>query len=276
MYIHSTNRLINSSKDIKEYKKSLKELSKINLRRSSKFNVLAVLGALNATKDIKLSSNNGIYVASEYGPIIDVYGLMDTVSHEDHIVMPFDFLNINSNNVSFYVSQALNAKGKNTLITSRYLSFEKALQLACFDLEQKEVEDILVGGVDESLNDIKNFENYLSFAKEVESKDGSCWFYINKEKENSLAKITNILELNSYDDLNKILSNSYDKIALNQFASIDENITSKIDSKKIIKEEEFFATEGALHLLNLIQYEGSHLYIAKDDKQNIIVIELTK
>lgn len=274
MYIHATHKLINSNKNIKEYKKELKELSKINLRRSSKFNILAVIGALKVTKDINLSSQLGIYVSSEYGPINDVYNIMNTVSDEEHIVMPFDFLNINSNNVSFYVSQALDAKGKNTLITSRYLSFEKALQLALFDLELNEVDDILIGGVDESLSDIKDFNNYLTFAKEVESKDGSCWFYINKLKENSIAKITNIMELNSYKELNKILSNSYDKIALNQFSSIDENIISEIDPIKIIKEEDFFASEGSLHLQNLLKYKGTHLYIAKDAKKNFIAIEI--
>lgn len=55
MYIHSAYKFINSNTDVKEYRKELKELSKINLRRSSKFNVLAVLGALKATNDIDLS-----------------------------------------------------------------------------------------------------------------------------------------------------------------------------------------------------------------------------
>ena len=274
MYIHANYKLINSNKDIKEYKKELKELSKINLRRSSKFNILAVLGALKATKDLHLSKNLGIYVASEYGPINDVYKIMDTVSDDEHIVMPFDFLNINSNNVSFYVSQALEAKGKNTLITSRYLSFEKALQLASFDLELKEAKDALIGGVDESLSSIKNYENYLEFAQDFESKDGSCWLYVNKEQTNSLGKITSINELNCKKDLNEFISKPYTNIALNQFALNDEKILSLIDESKLINKNEFYGSEGALHLLNLCENKGNHLYIAKDNKENLIVIEL--
>lgn len=274
MYIHANYKLINSNKDIKEYKKELKELSKINLRRSSKFNILAVLGALRATKDLDLSENLGIYVASEYGPINDVYKIMDTVSDDEHIVMPFDFLNINSNNVSFYVSQALDAKGKNTLITSRYLSFEKALQLASFDLELDEAKDALIGGVDESLSSIKNYENYLEFAQECESKDGSCWLYVNKEQTNSLAEIKSINELNCKKDLEEFISKPYTNIALNQFALNDEKILSLIDESRLINKNEFYGSEGALHLLNLCENKGNHLYIAKDNKENLIVIEL--
>ncbi len=274
MYIHSNYKIINSNKDIKEYKKEIKEVSKINLRRSSKFNILAVLGAIKLTQNIKLSDNLGIYVASEYGPIGDAYKMMKIVSKKEHIVMPFDFLNINSNNISFYVSQALKAKGQNKVITSRYLSFEKALELAKFDLDTKEVKDILIGGVDESLLCVKDFDKYLYFNKSFESKDGSCWFYLNNKKENSIGKIINIFETNSISRVKELLKNNYLKIALNQFAILDKNIISSIDKSKLIPEKDFYGCEGALHILNLLKHKGKHIYIAKDNNRNFIIIEL--
>lgn len=188
MYIHKTYKFISENKKSKEYRTQLKQISKINLRRSSKFNILAVIGAINCTKEINLSSNIGIYVSTEYGPISDVQNVLKTVSEDNHIVMPFDFLNINTNNVGFYVSQALNAKGKNMVLTSRYISFEKTLSLAAFDFETKSVNDILIGGVDESLEDIENYDNYLQQSENLESKDGSCWFYANNKKKMHLPK----------------------------------------------------------------------------------------
>lgn len=274
MYIHSTYKIINSNKSVKEYRKELKEISKINLRRSSKFNILAVLGALRATKDINLGQNLGIYIASEYGPINDVYKLMQTINEENNIVMPFDFLNVNSNNVSFYVSQALNAKGKNMLLTSQYLSFEKSLQLAQFELEIDEISDILIGAVDESLDEVKDYEKYVNFANNQTSKDGSCWLYLNNDSSNSLGEITNIQEFSSSEELLKNIKSTYSKIALNQFAQNDENTVSKLDNNKIIDSKDFFGSEGALRVLDLLEYKGEHLYIAKDINNNYITIEL--
>ncbi len=181
MYIHKTYTLNNENQSIKTYKSALKEISKINLRRSSKFNILAVLGALQCMDNKNFSDNMGIYVASEYGSITSVKTVLEQVS-QNSIVMPFDFLNINSNNVSFYVSQALESKGKNMVLTSHDLSFEKAFELALFDLELNEVDDVLLGNVDESLEEINSFDKYISNIEKYPSKDVSSWIYINKEK----------------------------------------------------------------------------------------------
>ena len=274
MYIHKTYKLVNDNQKSKDYRTQLKQISKINLRRSSKFNILAVIGAITCTKEMNLSSNTGIYVSTEYGPISDVKNVLKTVSEDNHIVMPFDFLNINSNNVGFYVSQALNAQGKNMVLTSRYLSFEKTLSLALFDLETEEVKDILIGGVDESLEDIENYDNYLQQSENLESKDGSCWFYANNKKENALAKITKVEEFNDVNALKLSLKESYSKITLNQFAEKDEKILSFINKDTILNKNEFYGSEGALKLLELMEYRGNNLHIAKDPNNNYIKIEI--
>lgn len=274
MYIHKTYKFISENKKSKEYRTQLKQISKINLRRSSKFNILAVIGAINCTKEINLSSNIGIYVSTEYGPISDVQNVLKTVSEDNHIVMPFDFLNINTNNVGFYVSQALNAKGKNMVLTSRYISFEKTLSLAAFDFETKSVNDILIGGVDESLEDIENYDNYLQQSENLESKDGSCWFYANNKKENALAKITEVEEFNDINALKLSLKESYSKITLNQFAEKDEKVLSLINKDNILNTNEFYGSEGVLKLLKLMEYRGKNLHIAKDPNNNYIKIEI--
>ncbi len=128
-------------------------------------------------KEKTYSDNMGIYLASEYGSITSVKNVLEQVS-QDSIVMPFDFLNINSNNVSFYVSQALESKGKNMVLTSHDLSFEKALELALFDLEIDEVKDALIGNVDESLDGINNFNKYISNVEKKTIKKTSALGFI--------------------------------------------------------------------------------------------------
>lgn len=241
MYIHSIYKQIDEKKTLKDYKSDLKQLCKINLRRSSKFNILAVLGAIKVTKNIQLSSKLGIYVTSEYGPINDVHKILRVVNQEDYIVMPFDFLNINSNNVSFYVSQALKAKGKNMLLSSEDLSFEKGLYIAQFDLETKVIDDILIGNVDESLEEIKNYHNYISSASDMISKDYSIWFYINNKKENSLAKIDIIKEIHEQKQVEDFINMLNSKnIYINHLAKklqkeYDINLIKEIHSSSVIE-----------------------------------------
>lgn len=276
MYLHSTYQLLNPITPIKEYRTQLKEISKINLRRSSKFNLLAVYGALKCSEKLTFSDNLGIYVATEYGPIMDVRHAMETVAQDEHIVMPFDFLNINGNNVSFYVSQALNAIGKNMVLTSQDLSFEKTVQLAHFELMNNEVQDVLIGAVDESLENIEAFENYTSNVNQKTSQDGSCWFYANKNRENALGEIKSVKEFSSVDDILTTIPYKNATISLNQYTVNDEELVLALKENTIVKTDDFYGTEGALALLNLLKYEGKLLHIAKDKNNNYLVIELNR
>lgn len=274
MYIHKTYSINNQQKDIKEYKKELKELSKINLRRSSKFNILALLGSLTCMKDQIFSDNLGIYVASEYGSITSVKKVLEQVS-QNEIVMPFDFLNINSNNVSFYVSQALNANGKNMVLTAHDLSFEKALELALFELETK-VDDILVGSVDESLEDIKNYNNCISNTQNLISKDTSSWLYINQKKEGSLCKIEKIKSFENIQKLNNALIDiNIDLINLNQYAK------KHLENLNIEKEKIFISQNQNIHsACEMIEFLSSSsrnkLHLALDKENKAYLIEFTE
>lgn len=238
MYIHKIYSIRNENKDIKEYKNKLKTMTNTNLRRSSKLNVLALFGSLKCMENVAFSKNMGIYVASEYASISNVKKVIEQISKEE-IIMPFDFLNINSNNVSFYISQALNSTGKNMLLNSEDLSLEKALEISMFDLETNEVNDILIGLVDESLDGINNYHRYINKNKEFKSLDTSAWIYLTKQRENSLAKIEMINYFKNIKDLNDYLETSnFDLFNLNYYAhEVRQNL--HINSKAI-KNESFF------------------------------------
>ncbi len=277
MYIHHTysisNEKQNTNENIKVYKSLLKEISKINLRRSSKFNILAVLGALKCMKEKTYSDNMGIYLASEYGSITSVKNVLEQVS-QDSIVMPFDFLNINSNNVSFYVSQALESKGKNMVLTSHDLSFEKALELALFDLEIDEVKDALIGNVDESLDEINNFNKYISNVEKKPSKDLSAWIYINKQKDDSLAKIETFSAFTNINELNELLKNtSFELAILNQYA------TKQINDLQINKDLVFSHdnVHGSVNIISMLNSDKkSFIYLAMDINNKGYLVKFTK
>ncbi|WP_419770772.1 MAG: hypothetical protein ACNI3C_03025 [Candidatus Marinarcus sp.] len=275
MYIHATSKLINSNTPITHYRTLLKSLSDINLRRSCKFNVLAVYGALMCCKEITLSSNTGIYVATEYGSVLELDNILNSSSEETPMIMPFDFLNINTNNVGFYVSKALQASGKNMVLTAKNCSGEKALQLAKFDLDIKEVEDVLIGGIDESVSSIENANLYIDNILNQESKDGSCWIYANRHKENAIAHIDEINEYANLQNLEKeMFCNAH--ITLNQFATQDEALKDLLKENTLMQLDSFYGTEGILKVIELLNYKGKLIHIAKDNQGKYMVIKLSK
>ena len=200
MYIHQTYQLIEPDAPIATYKQKLATLCKINLRRANKFNLLAVFGSLSCVQNQTLSNNLGIYLATEHGPVESLTNVLEQITKEDGVVMPFDFLGINTN-ASFYIAQALNASGKHMVLTSHHLSFEKALQLAYFDITQNEVDDVLVGKVDASLCFIDPKHRPMG---DKNNHDESCWLYANRNAENAIAKIETIEEFASLEAMQKV------------------------------------------------------------------------
>ena len=201
MYIHAHFFLKEAPQSTSHYKKALAELSKINMRRANKFNLLSVYGALSCMRDITPSKRLGIYLSSEHGPVESLKNVLTQVSQENGVVMPFDFLGINTN-ASFYVFQALNAQGKHMMLTSHHLSFEKALELAFFDLQTANVEDALIGYVDESLTFIQDYETYTPNEHNTHL-DMSLWLYANTTKENAIAHIESCESFETLESLNQ-------------------------------------------------------------------------
>lgn len=269
MYIKSIFKQVNEKQSAKEYRDQLKSMCKLNLRRNSKFNIMAIYGALNCLEDIEYKNNLSIYIASEYGCVEDLLKVLEQINSEDSMLMPFDFLNVNTNNTGFLVAQALNTLGNNVNITSEDFSFEKAFELAYFEFNTKEIKDILIGGVDESVEDISNHNSIIHNLENSSSKDGSSWIYINDKKENSIGKIksfeffTNINELNNY-----IKTVDYKIIGLNQFARKYQN---ELDINKDLifhNQDNFYGTTSASDIIDILnEKKESSIYISLDSKK---------
>lgn len=269
MYIKSIFKQVNEKQSAKEYRDQLKSMCKLNLRRNSKFNIMAIYGALNCLKDIEYKNNLSIYIASEYGCVEDLVKVLEQINSEDSMLMPFDFLNVNTNNTGFLVAQALNTFGNNVNITSEDFSFEKAFELAYFEFNTKEIKDILIGGVDESVEAISNHNSVIHNLENSISKDGSSWIYINDKKENSIGKIksfeffTNIKELNDY-----IKTADYKIIGLNQFARKYQNELDINEDLIFHNQDNFYGTTSASDIIDILnEKKESSIYISLDSKK---------
>jgi GTP:adenosylcobinamide-phosphate guanylyltransferase len=265
MYICATSNTTFKNNTTKEYKQLLKQLTTKQFRRVSKFNTMAIYGALKCLQHKKYDTNINIYTASEYGCIEDMNQVLMQVSKKDEIVMPFDFLNINGNNVGFLISEALDTLGNNFYITAEDVSFERAFELAYFDISIDKIDEALVGAVDESLDYIENINSMIKNINHQEVYDGTSWFHLSKHNNNELAKIeametfTNLEELNIFLDTLK-----YDRLSLNLFAKQQIDNLNINKNKIISQSKEFFGTYSAMYINNLLDYEGKLLHISLD------------
>ena len=266
MYIHSSYSLIEKNNDAKEYKRRLKEISAIKLRRSSKFNVLAILGALKSLENKKYAEDLSLYISSENACVSDMLKVLHQVNNKDEIVMPFDFLNVNTNNIGFYISQALNINGNNINISCKNFSFEKALETALFDLEIRKCNEVLVGCVDES---IEGLFNNSTLQNENQYFDKSSWIYITNLKKDSIAKVEKITYYSSLSSLNDaLLTLNYKNILLNTYAK-QEIGNLIIDDKALIN----YLTKD---ITNYFDFKDSLLYLNMDSNNCCYLILFTK
>ncbi|MFT5703082.1 MAG: hypothetical protein ACI9TO_000443 [Rickettsiales bacterium] len=277
MYIHSVFKQISEIQNSSIYKKQLKEISKINLRQSSKLNVIAVYGALKCLENISYDKNLSIYLASQYSCTQNMLNVITQVNTKDDFVMPFDFLNINTNNVGFFISEALGTIGKSLNVTSEDLSFEKAFELAYFDLMRFETKEALIGGVDESLENIINDYELINNLENHKTKDGTAWMFLSSKKEGALAKIKALEIYQNIENLNSHLESiTYDKISLNQYAKQYKN-DLKIDQNLIIKQQDqFYGTSAAGYLVDLLKYKKELIHISLDSKKRAYLFILEK
>jgi hypothetical protein len=227
MYIHSTFQFTNKNENASYYKKLLKEVNPINLRRSNKFDVLAVWGACNCVIKQNYKETLNIYLASEYGVISGILKVLPTLDNKDNIIMPFDFLNTNGNNAGFNISSALKTKGESILINSNNFSFEQALKYAFIKSNIKNNFELLVGHTDESLDDT----DYIK----INTPDISNFIYCTNNEINAIAKIIDIIELNNEEVSNYLdLNNDY-----NIIKCLNADISSSLIIENIKKEENF-------------------------------------
>ncbi len=270
MYIKSMFKQINENQATKFYRDELKTLSNLNLRRNSKFNIMSIYGALNTLRNKTYKNDLSIYIASEYGCVEDTLKVLEQINSEDSMLMPFDFLNVNTNNTGFLIAQALNTIGNNINITSEDLSFEKAFELAYFDYQIKKVDEILIGGVDESVNVISNHNSIIHNLENAISKDGSAWLYLNDKKEDSIAKIEYFEFFPTLDELNIGLENlDYQLIGLNQYAKKYQN-ELKIKEDLIYKNSNnnFYGTYSVADIIDILdEKKESSIYISLDTKK---------
>jgi len=129
-------------------------INKRALRRVDHYSKLAVLGSFMALEDAGVLQDDhqklAIIVATGYGASRTTFSFLDTAFDDgDACASPTLFSNSVHNAAAAHVSILLNAKGPNLTVSQFEMSVPSAMMTACQWLEDKVVDAVLFGGVDE-------------------------------------------------------------------------------------------------------------------------------
>jgi len=199
MYIHNYSIFVNPPvDDIKIYKQEISRYTDVKFRRANKFVLLSMVGASRCSHRQNIRTNTAVYLTTENGNLGDTETVLDQIFHKHEFPMPYNFINTMSNTASFYVAQSFDILGRNLIVSSKQLSFERGLELLRSDLAAGAVEEALIGGVDEVCFSKSQFEAKFNRPHDdFQMVEGSCWLLIKAQKRGALGKISEIQSFGS-------------------------------------------------------------------------------
>ncbi len=132
-------------------------VNKRSLRRVDHFSRMAVLASVLALEDAGMRQedhqNFAVVVASGYGASRTTFSFLDSVIDDgDACASPTLFSNSVHNAAAAHISILLKANGPNVTVSQFEMSVPLALLTACQWLQEKDVDAVIFGGVDEYCN----------------------------------------------------------------------------------------------------------------------------
>lgn len=190
LYIHSHARYLSKpANGIAELKNELKSITDKPYRRINKFIYLSLIGAIKCGVDTKIDENTAVYLATNYGSISSTITSLSQLHTEKSLPMPLDFINTAANIGGFYIASHFGLISKNICISSDVDSFQKALKIAYIDIKSGEIQNALVGGVDETIEPLSEFCRYTPLDDSELLRDGSCWLFVSNNIDGAIGEI---------------------------------------------------------------------------------------
>ncbi len=122
-----------------------------SIRRMSRIIRMGTAAALECMAHSGLTEPDAIITGTAYGCIEDtVIFLNKMIENKEELLTPTAFIQSTHNSVGAQIALTLKCHGYNNTFVHRDLSFEQALMDAILLLEEGDVKNVLVGGVDET------------------------------------------------------------------------------------------------------------------------------
>jgi hypothetical protein len=182
MYIHSASAFIGEANgDLALLKEEIRRYTQENFRRGNRFILLSLLGARQCIQQRSLEADTAVYLTTEHGNLGETAAVIDEIYTGHSLPKPFGFINTMSGTAAFYLAQNLGIRGRNIIVSSQHVGFERGLDLLQTDFAQAAERSALIGGVDEA--SLYRGERGGLEQRGWRMVDGSGWFYVKSEKE---------------------------------------------------------------------------------------------
>jgi hypothetical protein len=196
MYIHSASAFIGAENtDVNFLKEELRRYTGENFRRVNRFILLTLLGARQCIHHHALDFDTAIYLTTEHGNLGETASVLDEIYSARSLPKPFGFINTMSNTAAFYLARNLGVRGRNIMVSSQHLSFERGLELLQVDFAIGATGHALIGGVDEALLSRTALEEQTD--RRLQMVNGSGWLYVKPVKDGACGAIS---EIKSFSD----------------------------------------------------------------------------
>ncbi|MCK5857673.1 MAG: beta-ketoacyl synthase chain length factor [Bacteroidales bacterium] len=120
------------------------------LRRMPKLIRLGLIGAQKALEDAKIHQIDSIIIGTGNGNISDTQKFINAIlDNDEKMLVPTSFVQSTNNIVAGSIALMLQSKGYNMTYTHHSTSFEMSLLDAIMQFEENEVDQVLVGAIDE-------------------------------------------------------------------------------------------------------------------------------
>ena len=204
---------------------------------------MGIYSSLKALDEAKIQQTDAIITGTAMGCLVDSEKfLTNIIQNNEAFLTPTAFIQSTHNTVGSQIALHLGCNAYNFTYSNGFNSFENALLDGFLQVENNELNNALVGGIDEVgerfyelkqlINKTESFEN-----QEVKCSEGAhFFFFLDKKSTTSYAKIIDVSIQNEYDE-EDLFSEILKFIQLNDInlSEIDA-IISGIDDLQLIDE----------------------------------------
>ncbi|MCK5682374.1 hypothetical protein KAI46_16355 [bacterium] len=206
IYIHAAGiHNLLPEKEAPDLKAELRALGGNVYRRTDRFIQLAIIGAHKAISGAKLEPETALYMTSGQGDIPVFERVRRQRYFQKMMSKPVDFVNMTSNTAGFYVASHIGLEGSNLFLTHQRFPVQMALLLAQSDLGLQKHPAILLGGVDEWLENQELAKKMLGIKAGIRLGEGSNWMLLKDEPEGALATLSVDYEMLDFSQLKKVI-----------------------------------------------------------------------
>jgi len=156
----------------------LADVCRERFRRIDRFTQLALLGSGRCAQGRELPQETGLYISSGFGSIANTVSVQQQIFVEHRVPKPLSFINTLSNSAGYYVARNLGLHSRNQFVSRDAAPMEAALQVATLDLALGNVEQALVGVIDEVSTPLAEHARRLGVDADAVLAEGSHWLLL--------------------------------------------------------------------------------------------------